>query len=127
MSDFSCLGPDTFPASAEALVPKDLNYVILPGNDSTAPWITECCAPNPVNQLGGCYLWCEIPDSRITTNSQTGKKDHDMNDCMRLAGRPNNESRITGTHFANGSASQVGVKGFCVWAVLVVAMGMQLL
>ncbi|KAK0620145.1 hypothetical protein B0T14DRAFT_388215, partial [Immersiella caudata] len=102
-------------------VPKDLNFVILPGNDSTSPWVTDCCSPNPVNLLGGCYLWCEIPENRITTNSQTGKKDHDMVDCMRLAGRPVNELRITGTHFANGACAQTGAKGLFVWAVLAVA------
>lgn len=126
MHKFSCLGPDALPASAEALVPKDLNFVILPGNDSTAPWIVDCCEPNPVNLLGGCYLWCEIPEGRIFTNNQTGKKDSDIGTCMRLAGKPVNESRILGTRFASG-APRMGVRELGICSILMVAAGMHLL
>jgi hypothetical protein len=126
MSNFECLGPNSLPSSAERLIPKDLNHVILPGNDSTAPWIVNCCDPNPVNLLGGCYLWCEIPDRRITTNSNTGKKDSDMGQCLRMEGRPLNASSILGTRFASG-ASEVGAKALSVWGLMLVAVGMQLL
>ncbi|KAK0641380.1 hypothetical protein B0T16DRAFT_461452 [Cercophora newfieldiana] len=125
MSDFNCLGPDAIPSSAEALIPKDLDFVILPGNDSTAPWMVNCCDPNPVNLPGGCYLWCEIPKSQITTNSD-GKKGNTMGQCMRMAGKPTNESRIVGAHYGSGT-STLGVKGMCIWAIMIVATAMHLL
>jgi hypothetical protein len=124
MSDFKCLGPDAIPSSAEALIPKDVNYVIIPGNDSTVPWAVSCCEPNPVNVVGGCYLWCEIPERHITTLD--GKKSSDIGTCMRTSGKPLNEFAIYSVHFAGG-ASQMGVKGFGIWALIIAAMGWHLL
>ncbi|KAK4121848.1 hypothetical protein N657DRAFT_647331 [Parathielavia appendiculata] len=61
-----CLGPDALPAEAERLVPQDINYVLVPGTNISAPWMTECCAPNQVSLISGCYLWCEIPGQPAT-------------------------------------------------------------
>ena len=126
MSDFKCLAPDAISSSAEALIPQDVNYVIIPGNDSTLPWAVSCCEPNPVNVVGGCYLWCEIPERRITT-TEDGKRTSDIGTCMRTTGKPLNEYAMYSLHFSGGGASRMGVKGFGIWALVTAAMGWHLL
>ncbi|KAK4145535.1 uncharacterized protein C8A04DRAFT_10639 [Dichotomopilus funicola] len=39
----------------------DINWVAVPGNTTSAPWMTTCCDPKPVHAYAdGCGLWCEM-------------------------------------------------------------------
>ncbi|KAK4234937.1 hypothetical protein C8A03DRAFT_37248 [Achaetomium macrosporum] len=53
-STLRCLGPDAIPSEATFAIPKDINYALAPGHDVSAPWMVECCAPNPVSLIAGC-------------------------------------------------------------------------
>ncbi|KAM7210260.1 hypothetical protein V8F06_014354 [Rhypophila decipiens] len=44
-------------------IPQNINVVMLGGSNNTLEAMTNCCAPNYVQVLDGCYLWCKIPES----------------------------------------------------------------
>ncbi|KAK0739982.1 hypothetical protein B0T18DRAFT_416991 [Schizothecium vesticola] len=48
-------------------IPKGINYAALQGRNGSEPWMVKCCAPNPVNLVDGCWVWCELPKIHITT------------------------------------------------------------
>ncbi|KAK3307656.1 uncharacterized protein B0T15DRAFT_493121 [Chaetomium strumarium] len=130
-STLRCLGPDAIASEATDPVPKDINYVLVPGTNVSAPWMVECCTPNPVSLIAGCYVWCEIPASRVFAGKD-GKLDTDIDSCMRAKGRAVNESSITAYHVVNGAAygrvaaARMGMKGLGVWVLLVsVLMGIR--
>ncbi|KAI0406965.1 hypothetical protein F4802DRAFT_61494 [Xylaria palmicola] len=48
-------------------VPRDIPVGGLVRRNDTLLAMQLCCAPNPVNAIGDCVLWCEIP-ARATGN-----------------------------------------------------------
>lgn len=47
--------------SVTAWIPKNINYTVYSAHDVDDPAFRTCCAPNPVNLVGPCGLWCELP------------------------------------------------------------------
>lgn len=37
-------------------IPRDITYAVIPGQ-SKSTWMTNCCRPNPVNLVDGCWEW----------------------------------------------------------------------
>jgi hypothetical protein len=124
-STLRCLGPDAIASEATDPVPKDINYVLAPGHNVSARWMVDCCKPNPVSLIAGCYVWCEIPDSRVYRGDD-GKLDTDIDSCMDTKGRSINESSITAYNLVNGAgcgrvaAAKVGMmKGLGIMGLLI--------
>jgi hypothetical protein len=96
-------------------IPQNINVVSTPGNDTAYPPMASCCAPNRVQIVDGCYLWCEIPKSYFngTDNDGAGSA---FSTCLRLRRGDDDAVRITGYQFSAaaarpgvGSAKQIGV------------------
>lgn len=52
---------------ADLPIPKGINYAATQGRNGSESWMVKCCAPNPVSLVDGCYVWCELPKTQITT------------------------------------------------------------
>ncbi|KAK8111645.1 uncharacterized protein PG998_008102 [Apiospora kogelbergensis] len=50
-------------ALAAALAPQDVDYAYIESNGDPANMTTmaACCAPQPAQQDGSCYTWCQVP------------------------------------------------------------------
>ncbi|KAI0457287.1 hypothetical protein F5B21DRAFT_464970 [Xylaria acuta] len=53
---------NTFPSFESLPIPKDIPVGGLSRRNDTLAAMQMCCSPNPVNSVGDCVLWCEIPD-----------------------------------------------------------------
>ncbi|KAI0908556.1 hypothetical protein F4824DRAFT_459665 [Ustulina deusta] len=42
-------------------LPRDIIIGALSTRNDTLTAMQNCCLPNPVNSIGDCLLWCEIP------------------------------------------------------------------
>lgn len=102
------------PAIEALPIPQDINVIALPGTNTSDPAMVTCCAPNRVQIVDGCYLWCEIPASYFNGTDDEGAQ-QGTSSCLRVNGRNYNESRITGWQFnaaaraGTGSAKQLGL------------------
>lgn len=47
--------------------------------------MVKCCAPNSVSLVDGCWVWCELPKTRITTLPNS-KKTTDFATCLKTSG-----------------------------------------
>ncbi|KAB5522075.1 hypothetical protein GE09DRAFT_500306 [Coniochaeta sp. 2T2.1] len=64
---------DMIPDIESLPVPHDVNLMIIPGANASSPQMVSCCAPNQVQVVNDCWLWCEIPKSYYDQNG--GNKD----------------------------------------------------
>ncbi|KAI8955184.1 hypothetical protein F4801DRAFT_377952 [Xylaria longipes] len=53
---------NSFPSFESLSVPDNIPVGGLSRRNDTLVAMQKCCAPNPVNSVGECALWCEIPD-----------------------------------------------------------------
>ena len=75
-----------------------------------------CCAPNRVQIVDGCYLWCEIPKAYFNNTDKNGAMSG-FAACLTVQKRitNNTELKITGYQFnaaarpGMGSATQIGL------------------
>jgi hypothetical protein len=96
-------------------IPQNINVVSTPGNDTAYPPMAACCAPNLVQIVDRCYLWCEIPESYLNGTDKDGAAAA-FSTCLRLRKVDGDGLRITGYQFNTaaarlgmGSARQIGV------------------
>lgn len=54
--------------AANLPVPDNVTYSIIPGTNASAPWMVNCCAPNPMHIVHTCWLWCEITSDMASFN-----------------------------------------------------------
>ncbi|KAH6848409.1 hypothetical protein B0I37DRAFT_163831 [Chaetomium sp. MPI-CAGE-AT-0009] len=118
-----CLPNGTIPLRVAFgdLIPNGIPFIIVPGNNTEARYMTECCAPNKVNLVIGCYMWCEIPDRYLLRNG-----DSDIHLCISDNGWPeNNDSTVLYMEPGHDSESgagrvvgRMGVMGLGVWGLL---------
>ncbi|KAJ8120311.1 hypothetical protein ONZ43_g2949 [Nemania bipapillata] len=52
-----------YPSFESLNVPKHVSIGGLATSNETLVAMQICCAPNPVNAIGDCVLWCEIPSN----------------------------------------------------------------
>jgi len=80
--------------------------------------MVECCSPNPVNLVGGCYVWCELPKSSVFVVD--GKPDTNFTRCLRAKGWTGQDGplfsdlRISGAH----PRAYVSLRGVGFWLVM---------
>ena len=60
MANITCPPRNQLPTPSS--IDSDVNYVLRAGTNTSDPAMTACCAPNPVNFIDGCFLWCEYPN-----------------------------------------------------------------
>ncbi|KAH8166416.1 hypothetical protein CIB48_g1823 [Xylaria polymorpha] len=53
---------NSFPSFESLGVPAGIPVGGLSRRNDTLLAMQECCAPNPVNSVGECELWCQIPE-----------------------------------------------------------------
>ncbi|KAI1274442.1 hypothetical protein F5Y07DRAFT_214055 [Xylaria sp. FL0933] len=46
-----------------SLIPKHVAFGALARRNDTLIAMQKCCSPNPVNFIGDCVLWCELPEN----------------------------------------------------------------
>lgn len=103
-------------------IPKGINYAATQGRNGSEPWMVKCCAPNPVTLVDGCYVWCELPKTQITTSTD-GKKNTDFMTCLRLNGRGKDRDEPSPVVYELNAASsgertaRVTTKALGVWMI----------
>ncbi len=114
-SAISCRPASEIPDLSNLPIPQNLNVVATPGNDTSFPPMAICCAPNLVQIVDRCYLWCEIPKSYFNGTDKNGAMSG-FSACMLLHKPDTDGLRITGYQFnaaprlgAMGSARRIGV------------------
>ncbi len=106
------------PDFAALPIPQDINIVSTPGNDTSWPGMVLCCAPNQVQIVNRCHLWCEVPARYFNGTDRKGAE-REVMDCV-MRNRDKGEGvRIVGTQF-NGGARK-GVRGL-VWGVVLAGL-----
>lgn len=71
--------------------------------------MVNCCAPNPVHIVNGCWEWCEITSDMASFNiSSTDDHGDEINEvfsnCLVANKRPLNESNGVETHVKSSAA-----------------------
>lgn len=69
------------------LVNPNINTGFTPYSNSSYEAMLKCCAPNEVNWLGDCALWCELP-------KELTEGDADLGDQFHKCLKDNSESHI---------------------------------
>ncbi|KAM7199962.1 hypothetical protein V8F33_004136 [Rhypophila sp. PSN 637] len=103
-------------------IPKDINVGMIGGSNISQPAMTTCCAPNKVQLLDGCYLWCKIP--------QTGGAPdifQNFTSCLRGNGLDGSQNAAIGGNISNMGASgqvsfRVSILGLGLWAMVIVGV-----
>ncbi|KAM7189669.1 hypothetical protein V8F33_009917 [Rhypophila sp. PSN 637] len=108
-------------------IPKDIDVVMITGNNVSNPAMNACCAPNKVQLLDGCYLWCKIPGG--TPKLET---EHDIfrniSSCLRVnehideddGGRGASvQAKIVTASLATGPKASLSTLGLGIWALVV--------
>jgi hypothetical protein len=107
---------------ADLPIPKGINYAATQGRNGSEPWMVKCCAPNPVSLVDGCYVWCELSKTQITTLTD-GKKYTDFGNCLRLNGRGKDRDEPSPVIYELNAASsgektaRVTTKALGVWMI----------
>jgi hypothetical protein len=105
------------PAIESLPIPQNINAIVLPGTNTSDPAMVTCCAPNRVQIVDGCYLWCEIPASYFVGSDDAGARSA-TSSCLEEHGRNYKESRITGWQFNAGTRAGAGsAKQLGLWAL----------
>ncbi|KAK0652704.1 hypothetical protein B0T16DRAFT_104667 [Cercophora newfieldiana] len=105
------------------LIPGNLNIALIAGQNASVPWMAQCCAPNRVETIKGCYLWCEIPPKHIHVLEDKSLVS-DFNDCvMEKSLRGINESVVASLRLLNaGGPTKPTMAGVCIWALMFVGI-----
>ncbi|KAK4238951.1 hypothetical protein C8A03DRAFT_14648 [Achaetomium macrosporum] len=86
--------PDNFPS-----IPTNLTYVVIPGQNTSDPWMVTCCQPYPVQLVDSCWEWCEIsPD--IAHNKSADDISDDFSFCLVVNNRDLNKSASLMVHIS---------------------------
>lgn len=113
----SCRPYTEIPEFNSLPIPQNINVVATPGNDTSYPPMQLCCAPNRVQIVDGCYLWCEIPRAYFNNTDKNGAMGG-FGACLTAQKRRTNttDPRIIGYQFnaaarprMMGSATQIGL------------------
>ncbi len=63
----SCPPTDVLPDTRSLPVSPVLNYVFVPGTNTSDAAMVACCAPYAVSLLAGCYEFCVLADQYTNT------------------------------------------------------------
>jgi hypothetical protein len=121
-SNFICRGPKNLPDPAIFPIPRDINFALAPLTNASEPWMIGCCSPNPVSVINKCYMWCEIPESRVyKTDGQTKS---DFSECFNYNARTS--SNVSTALYVKATMSTGGKRGLSVkgmaWGLMAVGM-----
>ncbi|KAK4033073.1 hypothetical protein C8A01DRAFT_50265 [Parachaetomium inaequale] len=109
----------SIPAIESLPVPQNINLMIIPGTDTAARPMVPCCAPNPVQLVNDCWLWCEIPASYFNGTDKEGARQA-SSACLETNGRNLTGSRITAWQFnAAGRVGTGSVREIGLWVLAV--------
>ncbi len=118
--------PTSMPDFSTLPIPQNVNVFGTPGNDTSAyPPMTACCAPNPVQIVDGCYLWCELPAQYFNgTSGKQGAEDA-FKACLAENKGTEEGERISGFQM-NSAGRMGGLKGWTVGMVLLLGLAVGL-
>ncbi|KAK4209239.1 hypothetical protein QBC37DRAFT_430635 [Rhypophila decipiens] len=107
-------------------IPKDIDVVMITGNNVSHPAMNACCAPNKVQLLDGCYLWCKIPGGtpKLETKDAIFRN---ITSCLQVndyldeddEGRGAVQANIVTASLATGSKGSLSTLGLGIWALAV--------
>ncbi|KAL7620664.1 hypothetical protein AAE478_009659 [Parahypoxylon ruwenzoriense] len=111
MSAYICSPPNTL-ISSPPRPPASGDYFLTHGQNTSDPAITACCAPNSVNLINDCYLWCEVPPT-FANNSANAPA---FQECVTQHG---GNTTIIVVGVGNTGARTMSLAGSITTAVLV--------
>ncbi|KAI0144758.1 hypothetical protein BJ166DRAFT_538985 [Pestalotiopsis sp. NC0098] len=103
---------DYIPANLE--FPTNVSYVLIPIlSNASYPSMQTCCAPNPVNQLDDCWLWCQVAES-------SSDQDLAQNFSRCLSSKGNATATVLKAHVLASTATRsVTLTGMSFFVLLV--------
>jgi hypothetical protein len=109
---------DAIPDLVNLPIPHDINAVVTVGNDTSYAPMQACCAPNQVQVVEQCWLWCEIPGWYFNATDREGAAER-MSSCLGLAGWNISDARSRSFQMnaAAGRAGMASVKGIGLWVL----------
>ncbi len=122
----SCPGGNSAVPDLRSLpIPQNINVMVRTGTNTSNPAMSTCCAPNRVQIVDGCYLWCEVPRRYFNGSTSQSGVTSSLMSCIRAANRGRNntdESIITGWQFNTGAraaGTTATAKQIGLWVLLV--------
>lgn len=121
------------PTSAGYLdLPDDqMPYAVVPGPNTSVPWMTNCCYPNAVHMERDYCLWCKLPLAGEENEEPANASVHwppaeatllELNNylgsCLAVNGRDINESRIFIIQASGAAAGTAPFSGVAMMALL---------
>ncbi|KAI3319772.1 hypothetical protein HD806DRAFT_507960 [Xylariaceae sp. AK1471] len=91
------------------------DYFELNETNTADPALVACCAPNPVQSAGGCYVWCEVPAAYGNDSANA----EPFGECLKKHGRDYIPNIKEGTPPSAGPrAVSPGVKSVAVLGIV---------
>ncbi|RYP67264.1 hypothetical protein DL771_007353 [Monosporascus sp. 5C6A] len=78
---------NSIPAFEALGLPADINIGLTPRSNQSMEAMQTCCAPNPVNIVQECTLWCELPPAFMERVAGSGEQiPWQLSECFRSSG-----------------------------------------
>ena len=87
MANSSCPALNALPNLNDYPISSKVDYVYIHGQNVSDAAMTDCCAPNSVNLVDGCYEWCELPARYTNTSMARHNAMADFNTCLQRNGK----------------------------------------
>lgn len=116
-SVMACPPRTEMPEFSNLPIPKNINVVGTPGNDTSYLPMEACCEPNPVQIVDRCYLWCEIP-KRYFDGTDKERAKSAMSACLSFYRKDSSDLRVVGFQFnAAARPGMVSAKQIGLWVL----------
>lgn len=107
--------------SLEYYINPSIKYGMTPFNNISYDAMVTCCAPNDVNLILGCTLWCELPEEMLDEAERSGLSLlSPFSSCLKREAREEGAIMMTGTSASAGEVvraprvRELGVLGLMV-------------
>ncbi|RYP46265.1 hypothetical protein DL768_007484 [Monosporascus sp. mg162] len=115
---------NSIPSIGAVGLPADINIGLTPRSNQSMEAMQICCAPNPVNVVQNCTLWCELPPAFMEAIEGSEEQiPWQLSSCFRSSGVNVSDVVATGGHVAEESSAIPGAKSSTAgFAVLILLM-----
>ena len=116
---------NAIPAYESLGLPADINVGLTPKNNASMAAMERCCAPNPVEIVEDCTLWCELPDQFMEGLSEEDILPLILSDCLQRNKSNSSDIRAVMAHRAESlavPATRPTMAGFGIFTLLVLGV-----
>ncbi|RYP10335.1 hypothetical protein DL765_008145 [Monosporascus sp. GIB2] len=97
---------NSIPAFGGLGLPADINIGLTPRSNQSMEAMQICCAPNTVNVVQNCTLWCELPPAFMERVERSGEPiPWQLSECFKSSGVNVSDVVATSGHPAEESSA----------------------